>query len=108
MHKTRNCLSLAAVAAFTLGLGGNLPADRALAENSLSAASRITAVYRVDLAGFNLGNFNLTTMFRGDDYEMRGEARFSILQGPRLPMERHDGEHRPRHERRPRARRCMR
>lgn len=81
MHKTRNCLSLAAVAALTLGLGGNLPADRALAENSLSAASRITAVYRVDLAGFNLGNFNLTTVFRGDDYEMRGEARFSILQG---------------------------
>ena len=77
MHRARHCLSLAAVAALTCGLGGNLPADRALAENSLSAASRITAVYRVDLAGFNLGNFNLTTTFRGDDYEMRGEGRFT-------------------------------
>ena len=41
---------------------------------ALGTASRITAVYRVDLAGFNLGNFRLTTTFRGDDYEMRGEA----------------------------------
>jgi hypothetical protein len=81
MQGSRHCLSLAAVAALTLGLGGHLPAHSALAENALSAASRITAVYRVDLAGFNLGNFNLTTVFRGDDYEMRGEARFSILQG---------------------------
>src|SRR6185437_9763570 len=81
MQQARHCLSLAAVAAMTLGLGGHLPTGSALAENSLSAASRITAVYRVDLAGFNLGNFNLTTVFRGDDYEMRGEARFSILKG---------------------------
>ena len=81
MQQARHYLSLAAVAVMTLGLGGHLPTGNALAENSLSAASRITAVYRVDLAGFNLGNFNLTTVFRGDDYEMRGEARFSILQG---------------------------
>jgi hypothetical protein len=81
MQQARHCLSLAAVAALTLGLGGHLPSRSALAENALSSASRITAVYRVDLGGFNLGNFNLTTVFRGDDYEMRGEARFSILQG---------------------------
>jgi Protein of unknown function (DUF3108) len=81
MQQARHCLSLVAVAALTLGLGGHLPPAHALAENALSSASRITAVYRVDLAGFNLGNFNLTTVFRGDDYEMRGEARFSILQG---------------------------
>lgn len=74
-------MSLAAVAALTCGLGGNLPAGSAYAENTRPAASRITAVYRVDLAGFNLGDFRLTTTFRGDDYEMRGEGRFSILEG---------------------------
>jgi Protein of unknown function (DUF3108) len=81
MQAARHCLRLAAVGALTLGLGGNFPPDSALAENSLSTASRIDAVYRVDLAGFNLGNFRLTTVFRGDDYEMRGEGRFTILQG---------------------------
>ena len=43
--------------------------------------ARITAVYRVDLAGFNLGDFKLTTTFRGEEYQMRGEGRFTILQG---------------------------
>jgi hypothetical protein len=81
MQQARHCLSLVAVIAMTLAIGGRLPAANAYAGNALSSASRITAVYRVDLAGFNLGNFNLTTVFRGDDYEMRGEARFSILQG---------------------------
>lgn len=81
MQKARHCLSLFAVAALTCGLAGNLPVGAALAENGLSAASRITAVYRVELAGFNLGDFRLTTTFRGDDYEMRGEGRFSVLQG---------------------------
>jgi hypothetical protein len=81
MQQARHCLSLVAVAAMTLAVGDRLPAANAYAGNALSSASRITAVYRVDLAGFNLGNFNLTTVFRGADYEMRGEARFSILQG---------------------------
>ena len=81
MHRARHCLSLAAVAALTCGLGGNLPAGNAYAEDTRPAASRITAVYRVDLGSFNLGNFRLTTTFRGDDYEMRGEGRFSILEG---------------------------
>jgi hypothetical protein len=81
MQQARHCLSLVTVIAMTLAIGGRLPAANAYAGNALSSASRITAVYRVDLAGFNLGNFNLTTVFRGDDYEMRGEARFSILQG---------------------------
>ena len=39
------------------------------------------AVYRVDIGSFNLGEFRLTTTFRGDDYEMRGEGRFKILEG---------------------------
>ena len=81
MQRARHCLSLAAVAALTCGLGGNFPAGTAYAENSPSSASRITAVYRVGLGSFNLGDFRLTTTFRGDDYEMRGEGRFSILEG---------------------------
>jgi len=66
MQRTRHCLSLAAVAVLTCGLGDNIPLDSAYAENSLSTAARITAVYRVELAGFNLGDFKLTTTFRGD------------------------------------------
>jgi hypothetical protein len=81
MHRARHCLSLAAVAALTCGLGGNFPPGSAYAENGVSTASRITAVYRVDLGSFNLGDFRLTTTFRGDDYQMRGEGRFSILEG---------------------------
>jgi hypothetical protein len=81
MHHVRHCLSLFAVAALACGLGGNLPLGPAHAESSSSSASRITAVYRVEIGGFNLGNFHLTTTFRGDDYQMRGEARFTVLQG---------------------------
>ncbi|MGV1013760.1 MAG: DUF3108 domain-containing protein [Methyloceanibacter sp.] len=74
-------MSLLGVAVLTYGLGGTFPGEDAFAENSLSSANRITAVYRVDLGAFNLGNFRLTTVFRGDGYEMRGEGRFSILEG---------------------------
>jgi hypothetical protein len=81
MQRARHCLSLAAVAALTCGLGPNLPADTAYAETSLSTPSRIVAVYRVDIGNFNLGEFKLTTTFRGDDYEMRGEGRFKVLEG---------------------------
>ena len=81
MPIARHCLSLAAVAVLTCGLSGSPAGDAAVAENSLGSANRIVAVYRVDLAGFNLGDFRLTTVFRGSDYEMRGEGRFSILEG---------------------------
>jgi Protein of unknown function (DUF3108) len=81
MAYTRHCLSLAAVAVLTCGLSGGPSSDSAFAKNSIGSANRITAVYRVDLAGFNLGDFHLTTQFRGDDYEMRGEGRFSVLEG---------------------------
>ena len=81
MQRTRHCLSLAAVAVLTCGLCDNIPLDSAYAENSLSTAARITAVYRIELAGFNLGDFKLTTTFRGEEYRMRGEGRFTILQG---------------------------
>jgi hypothetical protein len=81
MVAARHFLSLAAVAALTCGLGGAPSGDSAFAESSLGSANRITAVYRVDLAGFNLGDFRLTTQFRGTDYEMRGEGRFSVLAG---------------------------
>jgi Protein of unknown function (DUF3108) len=80
MWAARQALSLVAVAALTSGLGGNFPPS-ALAENALSSASRIEAVYRVDLGSFNLGTFRFTAVFHGDDYEMRGEGRFAILQG---------------------------
>jgi hypothetical protein len=81
MHRARHCLSLAAVGVLTCGLGGNLPAEPALAQNDVATPSRITAVYRVDLGSFNLGNFKLTTTFRGEDYQMRGEGRFTVLSG---------------------------
>ncbi|MET0157553.1 MAG: DUF3108 domain-containing protein [Methyloceanibacter sp.] len=81
MVSARHFLSLAAVAVLTCGLGGTPSGDSAFAESSLGSANRITAVYRVDLAGFNLGDFRLTTQFRGTDYEMRGEGRFSVLSG---------------------------
>ena len=81
MVSARHFLSLAAVAVLTCGLGGAPSVDSAFAESSLGSANRITAVYRVDLAGFNLGDFRLTTQFRGTDYEMRGEGRFSVLSG---------------------------
>ncbi len=78
MWAARHCFSLVAVAALTLGLGGNFPPGAALAENALSSASRIEAVYRVDLGSFNLGTFRFTAAFHGDDYEMRGEGRFTL------------------------------
>jgi hypothetical protein len=81
MRAARHCLSLAAVAALTCGLGGSPLTDRALAEVGIATASQVVAIYRVELAGFNLGDFRLTAKFHGPDYEMRGEARFSILQG---------------------------
>lgn len=81
MGSARHLLSLAAVVAISCGLGGAPSGDSAFAESSLGTANRIVAVYRVDLAGFNLGDFRLTTQFRGTDYEMRGEGRFSVLSG---------------------------
>jgi hypothetical protein len=81
MHRARHCLSLAAVGVLTCGLGGNLPAEPAFAQGELAAPSRITAVYRVDVGSFNLGTFKLTTTFRGEDYQMRGEGRFTVLSG---------------------------
>ena len=81
MRAARHILSLAAVAALTLGLSGSLGASAPLPRTAAATASRIVAVYRVDLAGFNLGDFRLTTTFHGAAYEMRGEGRFSILDG---------------------------
>ena len=85
MRALDHLLGLAAVAVLTCGLSGSLGGERAFAESQRVAASgsarRIVAVYRVEIAGFNLGNFRLTANFRGSNYEMRGEARFSILDG---------------------------
>ena len=84
MQRARHCLSLAAVAALTCGLGGNLPADSALAESSLSAANRIVAVYRVDLAGFNLGDFRVTTTSAATTTRCAAKAGSRSFEGPHL------------------------
>jgi hypothetical protein len=81
MWAARYCLSFVAVAGLTLGLGGNLDAGHAVAEDVSPKASSIVAVYQVNLGRLNLGNFQVTTTFRGDGYRMRGEGRFSILEG---------------------------
>lgn len=79
--RPRHCLSLAIVAVLTCGLGGALLKTDALAENSVSSADVISAVYNVQVGKINLGDFRLTTVFRGETYEMRGEGHFAILQG---------------------------
>jgi len=81
MRAARHCLSLAAVVGLTLGLGGNLSGERAHADDVHPRASSIVAVYQVNLGRLNLGNFRVTTTLRGDGYRMRGEGRFSILEG---------------------------
>jgi hypothetical protein len=52
-----------------------------LAEEAPAAAMRVVAIYRVDLADFNLGDFRFTTLLKGPDYQMRGEGHFSMLGG---------------------------
>lgn len=81
MRAMRPCLSLAAVAALSLTLGSNGTGAPAFAADSSGPPSQIVAVYQVNLGGFNLGTFRLTANFRGGDYDMRGETRFSILNG---------------------------
>jgi hypothetical protein len=81
MWAARHYLSFAAVAGLTLGLGGNLNGERAQAEDVSPRASSIVAVYQVNLGRLNLGDFRVTTTFRGDGYRMRGEGQFSILEG---------------------------
>jgi Protein of unknown function (DUF3108) len=81
MRVARHSASLIAAALFICAANGILSSEEAHAENSVRSANRILAVYRVDLAGVNLGDFRLTTVFRGSDYEMQGEGRFSLLGG---------------------------
>ena len=69
------------MAALTLGLAPTLDDERARAEAPASAPARIIAVYQVNLGRLNLGNFSVTTTLRGEGYQMRGEGRFSILEG---------------------------
>ena len=45
------------------------------------AGGQILATYRVDLAGFSLGEFHLTVTFQGIAYEIEGNGRFSLLAG---------------------------
>ena len=57
------------------------PAGPAIPEDAASSDKHIIAAYRVDVGRLNLGTFRLTTVVRGENYEMRGEGRFQILQG---------------------------
>lgn len=81
MWAARHYLSLAAVAALTLGLGPAIKDERAHAESSAATSARITAVYKVTVGSFNLGNFRVTTNVQSGVYQMRGEGKFSILEG---------------------------
>ena len=51
------------------------------AEETPTTAVRVIAVYRIDLADFNLGDFRFTTLLNGANYQMRGEGHFSMLGG---------------------------
>jgi hypothetical protein len=81
MRAAQHCLSFAAVAALTLGLSPAFEGERARAESPTATSARIVAVYQVKVGSFNLGNFQITTTLRGDGYQMRGQGKFSILEG---------------------------
>jgi Protein of unknown function (DUF3108) len=81
MWAARVCLSLAAVAAVALGPGPALEPEAARAEGPPTSAARIIAIYQVKLGNFNLGNFRVTAALDGSGYQMRGEGKFSILEG---------------------------
>lgn len=69
------------MAALTLGLGPAFEGEPALAESRSASSARIAAVYQVNLGRFNLGNFRVTTTLQGDGYRMRGEGKFTVLEG---------------------------
>ena len=81
MWATRHYMSLLAVAVLTCGLGGTFEGPHAHAQSSSSGSARIVVVYKVSVGSFNLGNFQVTTTVRGDGYDVRGQGRFSILEG---------------------------
>jgi len=81
MRATRHCMSLAALVVLSSGFIGSPSVETAFAEDSGASLRRIVATYRVDVGGFNLGDFRLTTVLRGSDYEMQGEGQFSMMGG---------------------------
>jgi hypothetical protein len=81
MWIARHCLSLAVLTILNCAVSGGPSGEVAFAEDSPASTKRIVATYRVDLGNLNLGDFRLTTVFRGSDYEMRGEGQFSVMGG---------------------------
>jgi hypothetical protein len=77
MSASRHALVFVAILLSTCSLlrGG------VFAEETPAAATRIIVIYRVDLVGFNLGDFRLTMVLKGSGYQMKGEGHFSILAG---------------------------
>lgn len=81
MRIARQGLILAAVAAAAFGSAPTLDRTPAMAEGEAALTGQITAVYEVSLGNFNLGDFQITSSVRGGSYSMRGEGKFSILEG---------------------------
>lgn len=59
---------------------GSPSRDAGSAEARL-AQGQVLATYDVALAGFSLGEFQLSARFQGPSYKMRGEGRFSLFLG---------------------------
>ncbi|MEG6507750.1 DUF3108 domain-containing protein [Methyloligella sp. 2.7D] len=68
-----------------MALGGGLaaaaPSPDAYAADSLAENATIEVKYSVKIGSFNLGTFKLTNHIQGTVYRIRGDGRFSILEG---------------------------
>jgi hypothetical protein len=72
-HRPVSALLLATLLGFCAPLAG--PAE------AKDERIQIAATYRVDLAAFNLGDFNLTAKLKGPAYELKAQGRFSFISG---------------------------
>ena len=80
MRAVRQCLRLT-LTILCYGVSDAAWCEAAFAGDSATSTHRIIANYSVDFGGYNLGNFRLTTLLRGSEYEARGEGNFSMMGG---------------------------
>ncbi len=84
MRATRHCLSfglsLASLAALTLGLGPVAEVERARAQAPASVAN-VATVYQVKVGRFNLGSFRVSAKLQSGQYRIKGDGNFSVLEG---------------------------